>query len=158
MSNEALAVYAVVVISSGALAFEIRAAAARLHYGLAIADDSFLTVNKTGYQDALTDPAGNKWAILRYVLTLGSWVGAGVLLGWYHVLLALVVSFVTVNAVMALLPAPNDPRYFKRLHASLCRREADYRRDGDLLRADACVFVRELLEDRYDPGGTPLER
>lgn len=120
-----------------------------LFYGRAMASRDFLDSNPNGFQDAITDPRGNKWFFLfqgSLVVIIGSYFYFG---GWVVGLLAIVAFFFTFILVRRLLPPESSPVWAKGLYASLCRREADYKRDGDELRYEAMKSLREDFQSTF---------
>lgn len=114
-----------------------------LFYGRAMASRDFLESNPKGFQDAITDPRGNKWFFLFQGILFVTIVSYFYFGGWVTGLLSIAAFFLTFVIVRRLLPAENSPVWAKGLYASLCRREADYKRDGDELRYEAMKSLRE---------------
>lgn len=130
-----------------------------LFYGRAMASRDFLESNPSGFQDAITDPRGNKWFFLfqgGLLVTIISYFYFG---GWVTGLLSIAAFFLTFVIVRRLLPAENSPVWAKGLYASLCRREADYKRDGDELRYEAMKSLREDFQAAFqDEIAPPVPR
>lgn len=121
-----------------------------LFYGRSLASDDFLRMNKTGYQDALTDPSGNKWFFITHGLLFSVVVGYFYFGTWITGLISIVAYFLLAAFIKRLLPSQNSPKWASRIHASMCRREADYKRDGDELRYEAIKSLREEFQARFE--------
>ena len=120
-----------------------------LHYGRELASEEFLKGNPKGFQDAITDPRGNKWfflvqggliAVIACYFYFGGWlVGFGSILAYFFGSLV----------IRRFFPPENSPRWAKGIFASMCRREADYKRDGDVNRYEAMKSLREDFADKF---------
>lgn len=115
-----------------------------LRIGRAISD----TGTKTGFQDAVTPPLSSYLALLSYAAALLLVVAQF----WMHGVEAGVMSVALGGAMMlavglTVIPRLESDFWTRRILASLVRRLANYRRDGDTMRADAAeLLVGRILE------------
>jgi hypothetical protein len=109
------------------------------------------TDSPTGYQDAITPPWQSNLALFTYasvlILTVLMWWNAG----WLAAFSAFAAMFFGASIVRCALPGRNGPHFRNLILQSMCRRYADYVRDGDVMRADA---MKHLL----DRAGIPVPK
>lgn len=143
------------VAVAAALAYELKFTQATLVLGRELFGGG--GPSGTGYQDAITPPRSTVIAMCVYALSLivlvwafvsfGFLKGAGLALGF----------IVGVGFIQALLPAPTSPHYRNLIIGSMCRRYADFVRDGDRMRADAMADLLQKagiqVEDRFGSSG-----
>jgi hypothetical protein len=117
--------------------------AARL-VGRAIASPAYLSINKNGFQGAVTPPGSNKWFFLSMALLIGVVGCLWLSFGWTDALIGVVVAFLSGTVAQVTFLPKQDSRHFAlRIFGSMARRVADYERDGDAARARA---MKELLD------------
>ena len=137
-----LALYAVALSLGVCLGIESRYSVARLYVGRAIVSETFLQKRPRGMQDAITDPSGN----VLYYLGLAAFAVTLVVSGWYfhwaHVVGLIGTCCIAAAITISVLPAPDDLRYAYKIMGNLAKREANYRKENDLMRADATKRVR----------------
>jgi hypothetical protein len=120
-----------------------------LHYGRKLASQDFLASNPRGFQDALTDPSGNKWFFIVQGSLLVIMVGYFYFGNW-KIGLTAIGSWILLGLILRrILPPEDSPKWAPKIFASLCRREADYKRDGDELRYEAMKSLREDFQNRF---------
>jgi len=139
----------------------LRAYGAQLHIsglwaGKALAPTGSDSLMPTGFQDALTHGWPSTVSFVSTIAPAGVLV-TGLLHAWWAALLGLALMIAVSAALRGtrLIPGTVD-RYLLLLLARLSRREADYRRESDLERADAAAALRlelqRLIEDYLDSG------
>jgi hypothetical protein len=85
------------------------------------------------------------WCVIVIVMAI-VFYNFGIVAGLSHLGLFLVV---TLLCGVFLVPAPESQHYLKIIFHTLTNREADYRRDGDQLRADAAKHFADCLVEVY---------
>lgn len=120
-----------------------------LEYGRALASEGLLELNPNGYQDALTDPKTNKWFFLVQIGLITNIIAFFYLFSFWIGLGAIAAYFFVLTIISRTLPAPGSPKWAAELYATLSRREADYKRDGDELRYMVAKEIRELFEAKF---------
>lgn len=137
--------YVVAAVIAVPLRYFLSQTQACLRIGRAISD----TGSKTGFQNAVTPPASVNWALLTYISVVAI-IGYQ---GWAFGFLAAGITVAVIIAVAAiagrtLIPKPDAMSWNLRIYASLGARVADYRRDGDQMRADAAEDLMRRIETR----------
>ena len=99
-------------------------------------------------QNAITPPQFSNAFIILVVIALGMLVVAGFQGGMFEVVIAMAVligALVVSGAVNVATSWPSQKTYRDIIFHSLISREANYRRDGDQMRADAIVVHKDLM-------------
>jgi hypothetical protein len=123
--------------------------AARL-VGIAIASPAYLSINKNGFQGAVTPPESNKWFYSSIVLLIGAVGWLWFSFGWADALIGVVVAFVSGTvAQVTFLPKQDSRHFVLRIFGSMARRAADYERDGDAARARAMTDLLDKFAVQY---------
>jgi hypothetical protein len=115
-----------------------------LYFGQAISSDDYLKINPRGLQDALTDPAGNKW----FFICVASIIGALCFyfyISWIFFLIATFNIFLVAGVIKAILPKPSSQKYLLSIMSSLARRHANYQKSGDYTRSAVIVDLIDKL-------------
>lgn len=120
-----------------------------LWYGKAMASDEMLKIQPNGFQDALTDPKGNKWFLMTQIALITNIISFFYLISLMAGLVSIVCFFVVMHIIKIALPPVDSPKWAGGLHGVLARREADYKRDGDELRYQAAKNLREMFENTF---------
>jgi len=128
-------------------AFQNYHASVRLFYGVAIASKEMLKITSRGFQDHLTNPKYN-WLFftiqaLRVSLLIAIFYVGGLTHGLMSIFFVFLVGYALIKNMI--LPAPNSRFWAYGLLRTVSNREADYKRNGDLLRGDEMRMVKELL-------------
>lgn len=136
------ALYAMALFLGACLGFESRYSVARLYVGRAIAPETFLQKHHRGMQDAITDPSGNVLfyvghAAIAIILVVSGWY-----FYWAHIVGLIGICCIAAAITISVMPAPDDLRYAYKIMGNLAKREANYRKENDLMRADAAKRVR----------------
>jgi hypothetical protein len=117
--------------------------AARL-IGIAISSPAYLSMNKNGFQGAVTPPESNKWFYSAMALLIGAVGWLWFVFGWTNALIGVVVAVLSGTVAQVTFLPKRDSRHFVlRIFGSMARRVTDYERDGDAARARA---MKELLD------------
>jgi hypothetical protein len=136
---------AVAVLVGAVWAYAGRMQCVTLWAGRAITRADMEAMLPTGAQDAITPPWQTR---LNLVWMIGFLVFliVGLLQVWYLGILGVVVGLIARAIVEAFLPK-QVAWYLRQITASLANREANYQRDGDVLRAEAAheMFDRIAL-------------
>ena len=140
-----LNLWAILVVVSPIAAFMTFHTQVTLAYGRAIASKDSLDLNPRGLQDSLTNPKYN-WLfffihLLRILIVIGLFYIGGALHGVSSIVVIFIISYVLQKKIF---PAPHNKYWAFGLVRSLANREANYRRDGDLMRADA---IKDITAD-----------
>jgi hypothetical protein len=119
----------------------------RLFYGIAIASKEMLAITPRGLQDHLTNPKYN-WLFftiqaMRLLLLIFIFYVGGITHGLLSIVFAFSVGYALYKNLI--LPAPNSRFWAYGLLRTVSNREADYKRDGDLLRSNEMRAVKESL-------------
>jgi hypothetical protein len=115
-----------------------------LYFGQAIASNDYLKINPNGLQNALTDPAGNKW----FFICLASIIAVLCFyfyISWVFFLIAMVNLFLVAGVIKAILPKPSSQKYLLSIMGSLAKRHADYQKSGDYTRGAVIVDLMDKL-------------
>ena len=118
--------------------------------GIKFASPDFLQFNKNGFQDAVSIPASGKWFfILLALLICGlAWLAVG--FGWLWAFAGLSAAVLSSTFAQVLLLPKRDSRHFLlRVLGSMCRRHADFERDGDEYRAKGMRYLLERVAQEY---------
>jgi hypothetical protein len=148
MSEYSILGFAFLVLSPISI-YQIHHTQVVLHYGRKLASQDFLASNPRGFQDALTDPSGNKWFFIVQGSLLAIMIGYFYFGNWKVGLAAIGIWFLLALILRRILPPEHSPKWATKIFASLCRREADYKRDGDELRYEAMKSLREDFQERF---------
>lgn len=101
----------------------------------------------TGFQDAITPPSSNAPRLVNWLATV-----AGIFVSWHLASATGLTVFIAARMLATVLIGAvlkSDPprRHFcKVIYSSLAKREADYFRAGDAVRANAIKDIREGFE------------
>jgi hypothetical protein len=137
------------VLLSPICAYQIFKTQVCLYYGRAMASEDMLKIQPNGFQDALTDPKGNKWFFISQIALIANIIGFFYFFSFWMGLLAVITFFIVLTILKKILPAPDSHKWAAGLHGVLARREADYKRDGDELRYQAARDILELFEKTF---------
>lgn len=105
-------------------------------------------VGARGFQDAITPPSSTNARLANWTVTLIAIAAA-----WYAVDLTSAVVFLVFRLLasrilfLALHSEPPKPHFCRVIYRSMCKREADYIKSGDLMRAAAMGDLRIRFED-----------
>lgn len=100
------------------------------------------------YQNSLTPPWLVKVGIVLWLGSLGTLVADGYFTGMRPVaadFLAFVGGMLISASAIKLLSWPTDETYYRAAFHTLVNREADYRRNGDAMRAEAAQQFQVLM-------------
>ncbi len=137
-----IALLIIIILINGLLAAYTRnVQATTLFLGRELAQGNELAGN-TGFQDAITSKAQTIRNYLMFALIFLMALVA-LLIKWYWIPVALV-AWILVQGVSRVFLPKDVLHYANGIGQSLARREADYAKDNDHLRADA---ARELKEN-----------
>src|SRR5688572_14532429 len=114
------------------------------------------TGTNTGFQDAVTPQLSSYFALLSYTAALLVVVAQF----WMHGMEAGVASVALGGATMlaiglTVIPKPESDFWTRRIYASLVRRAANYRKDGDTMRADAAELLVRRIQERLMATSVP---
>jgi len=101
----------------------------------------------TGFQDAITPPESTNARATNWVLTIlmlfVSWYFLGVVGLSYSVIIRLLTSVLVGSGMKS---APPKKHFCRSIYRSMARREADFVKSSDQLRADAMRDLRQRYE------------
>ena len=113
-----------------------------LYFGRAIASEDFLQSNPRGFQDALTDPAGNKWFFINVALLIAMLIFY-FSISWVFLVIGIVNIFLMMVLVRLFLPKVSSEKYLLKIVKSLNSRAEDLDKKGDSFRSS---LLRELID------------
>jgi hypothetical protein len=64
--------------------------------------------------------------------------------------LSIVAYIFAAALIKRFFPSEESPVWAKKIHANLCRREADYKKDGDEIRYQAIKSLKEDFQVRFE--------
>jgi hypothetical protein len=137
--------YAAIAVIAVFVRYFMAETQACLRIGRAISDTGL----KTGFQDAVSPPLSSYLALLSYsaalvVVVAQFWI-YGAEAGFASVALG---GAAMLAAGLTVIPKPESDFWTRRIYASLVRRLANYRRDGDTMRAHATELLVGRIQER----------
>jgi hypothetical protein len=115
-----------------------------LYYGRAIASEASLEADPTGYQNALTNPSGNKWFFLN-AAAIGCLVIYFFTISWIFGLIAIANFFLMMMIANIFYAKPSSPKHLKKIINEMNNRKVAYLKQGDQIRASAVDMLLEKL-------------
>jgi len=146
---------AVLVVATGVVAsYTARFQATTLWAGKKLAGKELSEQMPRGFQDAITPESQNRRNMLNFALYVAIMV-LGSIQAWYAGVIAIIATLVA--SAIADRFIPNDLEYYLiRVAWALDNREADYRKQNDLMRADAthqmADSIKGLIEEVHSTG------
>jgi hypothetical protein len=132
-----------IALTAGLSGYTGRVQCTTLWAGRRIGEPEFETQNPKGYQDAITPKAQNVRNTAVFILYFVILV-VGSIIKWYVGIVGVVIAFSSGNIAAGFFS--NDlERYILGLINDMARREADYRKESDSMRADAAHDMLERL-------------
>ncbi len=113
-----------------------------LYFGKAIASQEYLQLNPNGFQNALTDPSGNKWFFL-VVIFLISILIFYLTISWIFLLFGIANIFLMMGLVRLVMPKISSKKNLISISNSLSKRILNFEKNGEHLKSSA---AKELLE------------
>lgn len=113
-----------------------------LYFGRAIASEDFLQTNPRGFQDALTDPAGNKWFFINVALLIAMLIFYFTI-SWVFLVIGIVNIFLMAVLVRIFLPKVSSEKYRLKIVKSLNTRAEELDKQGDSFRS---TLLKELID------------
>ena len=112
--------------------------------GKKIASEELKDIKPNGYQDAITPKVQNIRNILKIILSISIFI-IGTIKIWYLGVFGLVCVFIISNIASKCIPDKIEFYLFK-IFTSLVNREANYLKNNDEMRAEACADICYRLE------------
>jgi ABC-type multidrug transport system fused ATPase/permease subunit len=138
-----IVLFALIGLTAWLFAYTGKVQSATLWAGRRIGEPEFETQNPKGFQDAITPKAQTTTNILVFILYFAILV-MGSIIKWNAGTAGVVIA-VFASVIMGRFLSNDLDRYLLGLTNNMARREADYRKDNDTMRADAAHDMLERL-------------
>jgi hypothetical protein len=142
--------YIFLVLASAAFRFDVDFRSFIKEVGLELSDSKF----GRGYQDAITPPKLFWLSFACYFTILGTIITAFIDRSVSSGFVSIAVSLLTQIIIGIIINPPGKSRifktfYYKTLYTSIVNRYANYKKDNDIVRADAIYVLIKKFEKKF---------